>query len=114
MAFAGQAALVEKHKVAGSFQSGPPDLVILVVIGNRIGASFEQGGVGTSVFRAFLLFGGACQYRNTMARVRKTPKDIDEQLDEALSETFPASDPVSVGRNDHPGKPDEPPPEKSE
>ena len=89
-------------------------MVILAVIGNRIGASFEQGGVGTLVFRAFLLFGGVCQYRNTMARVRKTPKDIDEQLDEALSETFPASDPVSVGRNDHPGKPDEPPPEKSE
>jgi hypothetical protein len=58
MAFAGQAALVEKRRVARSFQSGPPDLVILVVIGNRIGASFEQGGVGTSVFRAFLLFGG--------------------------------------------------------
>lgn len=47
-----------------------------------------------------------------MARVRKNPKDIDQQLDEALSETFPASDPVAVGRNDHPGKPDEPAPEK--
>lgn len=58
MAFADQAALVEKLEVAGSLQSGPPDLVILVVIGNRIGASFEQGGVDTSVYRAFLLFGG--------------------------------------------------------
>jgi hypothetical protein len=49
-----------------------------------------------------------------MARVRKPPKDIDQQLDEALTETFPASDPVSIGRNDRPGKPDKPPPEKSE
>ena len=57
MAFADQAALVEKLGVAGSLQSGPLDLVILVVAGNRTGASFEQGGVGTSVYRAFLLFG---------------------------------------------------------
>src|SRR5690349_6235487 len=38
-----------------SLQSGPPEAVILAVTGERIGASFEQGGVGTSVFRAFLL-----------------------------------------------------------
>lgn len=49
-----------------------------------------------------------------MARVRKPPKDIDQKLDEALSETFPASDPVSIGRNDHPGKPDAPPPDQDE
>ena len=47
-----------------------------------------------------------------MARVRKTQQEIDEKLDEALTETFPASDPVSVGRNDHPGKPARPVPEK--
>ncbi len=45
-----------------------------------------------------------------MARVRKPPPDIDKKLDEALDETFPASDPVSVGRNDHPGKPADAPP----
>ncbi len=49
-----------------------------------------------------------------MARARKSPKDVDEQLDEALSETFPASDPVAVGRNDRPGKPDEKPPEEQQ
>lgn len=47
-----------------------------------------------------------------MACAQKSQQDIDEQLDEALSETFPASDPVSVGRNDHPGKPAAPLPEK--
>ena len=40
-----------------------------------------------------------------MARNKKTPQDINRKLDEALEETFPASDPVAVGRNDHPGKP---------
>ncbi len=79
--------------------------------------SFEQGGVGTSVYRAFLLFGRSLpifrrQAVITMARARKSQQDIDEQLDEALNETFPASDPVSVGRNDHPGKPAAPLPEK--
>jgi hypothetical protein len=49
-----------------------------------------------------------------MAQARKPAKDIDEKLDEALSETFPASDPVAVGRNDHPGQPDAAPAEKSE
>ncbi|MGE0005783.1 MAG: hypothetical protein AB7S92_09340 [Parvibaculaceae bacterium] len=43
-----------------------------------------------------------------MARKRKPDKDIDRKLDEALEETFPASDPVSVGRNDRPGKPSSP------
>jgi hypothetical protein len=47
-------ALVEKRGVAGSLQGGPPELVILAVIGDGL-ASFEQGGVGTLVFRAFLL-----------------------------------------------------------
>jgi hypothetical protein len=40
-----------------------------------------------------------------MARERRPQKDVDRKLDEALDETFPASDPVSVGRNDHPGNP---------
>lgn len=43
---------------------------------------------------------------------RKPQQEMDEKLDEALTETFPASDPVSVGRNDHPGKPARPAPEK--
>ncbi len=47
-----------------------------------------------------------------MAHVRDSRKRIEEKLDEALRETFPASDPVSVGRNDHPGEPATPPPEK--
>ena len=46
-----------------------------------------------------------------MAQKRKTLKDIDRQLDEALEESFPASDPVAVGRNDHPGKPARTPPD---
>jgi len=61
--------------------------------------------VGTSVFRAFLLFATPLPIYGDMARERKPPKDVDSQLDEALDETFPASDPVAVGRNDHPGKP---------
>lgn len=40
-----------------------------------------------------------------MKRERKSEKTVDQKLDEALNETFPASDPVSIGRNDHPGKP---------
>jgi hypothetical protein len=39
-----------------------------------------------------------------MARER-SQKDVDRKLDEALEESFPASDPVSVGHNDHPGNP---------
>jgi hypothetical protein len=46
-----------------------------------------------------------------MARRPKTETDDDRKLDEALEESFPASDPVSVGRNDHPGKPAEPEPD---
>lgn len=49
-----------------------------------------------------------------MPRDPKSKADIDEKLDEALNETFPASDPVSVGRNDHPGKPRKPPPDKAD
>lgn len=44
-----------------------------------------------------------------MAPKPKSKEDDDRKLDEALDETFPASDPVSVGRNDHPGKPAGPP-----
>lgn len=49
-----------------------------------------------------------------MARARKPIREIDRKLDEALEETFPASDPVALGRNDHPGKPDGTPKEKSD
>ncbi len=49
-----------------------------------------------------------------MSRERKSKADIDEKLDEALTETFPASDPVAVGRNDHPGKPRQPAPRKAD
>jgi hypothetical protein len=49
-----------------------------------------------------------------MPREPKSKADVDEKLDEALTETFPASDPVSVGRNDHPGKPRQPAPKKSD
>jgi hypothetical protein len=48
----------------------------------------------------------------SMTRERKSKKTVDEKLDEALEESFPASDPVSIGRNDHPGEPKEPPPKK--
>lgn len=67
--------------------------------------------MGTSVFRAFLLFAAPLPILADMARERKSQKDVDRKLDEALDETFPASDPVSVGRNDHPGKPAEPKPD---
>jgi hypothetical protein len=44
-----------------------------------------------------------------MARTaKKISEDVERKLDEALNQTFPASDPVSLGRNDHPGKPDRP------
>ncbi|WP_119389364.1 hypothetical protein [Taklimakanibacter lacteus] len=42
-----------------------------------------------------------------MARAPKPIREIDRKLDEALDQTFPASDPVAIGRNDHPGKPDD-------
>jgi hypothetical protein len=67
--------------------------------------------VGTSVFRAFLLFAAPLPIYENMACERKPPKDVDSKLDEALDETFPASDPVAVGRNDHPGKPASSPPD---
>jgi hypothetical protein len=49
-----------------------------------------------------------------MVEKRKPKKDVDRKLDEALDETFPASDPVSVGRNDHPGKPADPAADEAE
>lgn len=59
MLFADQAVLVEKFEIVGSFQSGPPgERSSSRVFGNLAGASFEQGGVDTSVYRAFLLFEG--------------------------------------------------------
>lgn len=85
--------------------------IILVVVGADA-ASFEQGGVGTSVYRAFLLLGPPSPILDVMPREPKSKADVDEKLDEALTETFPASDPVAVGRNDHPGKPRRPEPEK--
>ena len=75
MVFADQAALVEKLEVAGSPQSGPPDLAILVVIRNRIGAGFEQGGVGTSVYRAFLLFDGCLPILKCHGTRAKNPEE---------------------------------------
>jgi hypothetical protein len=48
-----------------------------------------------------------------MARKQKSQADVDRKLDEALDETFPASDPVSIGHNDHPGKPADPPADKT-
>ncbi|MFZ5677949.1 MAG: hypothetical protein ACOZAM_33705 [Pseudomonadota bacterium] len=66
------------------------------------------------MYRAFLLLGGAPPILCPMPRDPKSKADIEEKLDEALNETFPASDPVSVGRNDHPGKPRKPPPDKAD
>ncbi|QIG46699.1 hypothetical protein G5V57_02365 [Nordella sp. HKS 07] len=73
--------------------------------------------MGTSVYRAFLLLALhvpilSVQAVFIMAHVRDSRKNIEEKLDEALRETFPASDPVSVGRNDRPGQPATPPAEK--
>ena len=75
----------------------------------RTGASFEQGGVGTSVFRAFLLLAWAPPILDAMARKPRSRSEEERKLDEALEESFPASDPVSVGHNDHPGSPASPP-----
>jgi hypothetical protein len=44
-----------------------------------------------------------------MARRPKPKSDDDGKLDEALEESFPASDPVSIGHNEHPGSPASPP-----
>ena len=102
---------MKNAELVRSLQRDPPDEIILAVIERRKGVGFEQGGVGTSVYRAFLLLVERLPYwgqrRGTMARNKKPPQDIDQKLDEALDETFPASDPVAVGRNDHPGKPKE-------
>jgi len=102
---------LKNAELVRSLQRDPPNEIILAVVERRKGVGFEQGGVGTSVYRAFLLLVEPLPYwrqrRGTMARNKKPPQDIDQKLDEALDETFPASDPVAVGRNDHPGKPKE-------
>jgi hypothetical protein len=100
---------LKNAKLSGRFKVDRRKPVILAVIGNWTGASFEQGGVGTSVYRAFLLFTPPLPILKLMARKPKSKADDDRKLDEALDETFPASDPVSIGRNDHPGKPADPP-----
>ncbi len=38
-----------------------------------------------------------------------TKEELDEELDEGLEGTFPASDPASVTRSTHPGKPNDRP-----
>jgi hypothetical protein len=42
-------------------------------------------------------------------RKKKTTEDLDRQLDKALEETFPTSDPVAVTTPGGPVKPDEDP-----
>ena len=61
-----------------------------------------------------LVIGDALPIYGLMARQPKPQKDVDRKLDEALDETFPASDPVSIGRNDHPGKPADPESDKND
>jgi hypothetical protein len=39
------------------------------------------------------------------ARLRKARLKREAQLDEALKESFPASDPVELGHSDHVGRP---------
>ena len=45
-------------------------------------------------------------------RQKKPKEDVDRQLDRALEETFPTSDPVAVTTPGGPVKPDEDPTEK--
>ena len=40
---------------------------------------------------------------------RLTKEDLDEELEEGLEGTFPASDPASVTRSTHPGRPNDRP-----
>jgi hypothetical protein len=43
-----------------------------------------------------------------MERLREDRRRLDERLDEALAETFPASDPIAVGHptgTERPGRP---------
>jgi len=43
---------------------------------------------------------------------KKTPEELDRQLDKALEETFPTSDPVAITTPGGPVKPDEDPTDK--
>ena len=45
-------------------------------------------------------------------RSKKTPEELDRQLDKALEETFPTSDPVAITTPGGPVKPDEDPTDK--
>lgn len=45
-------------------------------------------------------------------RKKKTPQEVDRQLDKALEETFPNSDPVAITTPGGPVKPDEDPTDK--
>lgn len=43
--------------------------------------------------------------KSAQQKDKEKRKKEDDYLDEALEETFPASDPVAVGRSDHAGAP---------
>ena len=44
--------------------------------------------------------------KNELKSASKAPKTtVNEKLDEALDESFPASDPVSLGHSEHVGQP---------
>jgi hypothetical protein len=50
--------------------------------------------------------------RRGLKKKRKTPEEVDQQLDAALEETFPTSDPVAITAPGGPVKPDENPKDK--
>jgi hypothetical protein len=54
--------MLKDSELAGSLQSGPPEFVILAVTGAGQEPALKQGGVGTSVFRAFLLLAAPRRY----------------------------------------------------
>jgi hypothetical protein len=47
--------------------------------------------------------------RPDLRRKRKTPEEVDRQLDKALEDTFPTSDPVAITAPGGPVSPDEDP-----
>jgi hypothetical protein len=108
--FADRAALVEKREAVRSLQGGPPKLVILAVIKDEQDPALNREAWAPRCSRLLVIWTAPPIYPQ-MARQQKSQKDIDRKLDEALEETFPASDPVSIGRNDHPGTPSKPPAE---
>jgi len=112
--FADRAALVEKREAVRSLQSGPPKLATLAVTKGEQDPALNREAWAPRCSRLLVIWTAyltAPPIYPHMARLKKSQQDIDRRLDEALNETFPASDPVSIGRNDHPGKPSEPPAE---